>query len=260
MTILYKEAYVINQKLHTKPEALANLRTHYCAGCTHGIIHRIIAELVDELDLRELTVGISPVGCAVFAGNYFNFDVVQAAHGRAPAVATGVKRVNPKNFVFTYQGDGDLASIGMAEFLHAAIRGESITTIFINNACYGMTGGQMAPTSLLNQRTTTTPDGRKKDYNGEPVLVAELLSHIGGAVYVNRVSAQNPHHIAKAKIAIKEAFLVQLNNLGYSFVEVLSTCPTNWNMTPIQSIKWVETEMLPFYKLGKIKDPGAVVL
>ena len=245
--------------LRTKPDALTNLRSHYCAGCTHGVIHRIIAEVVDELDIRECTVGISPVGCAVFAGNYFNFDVIQAAHGRAPAVATGVKRVNPDNFVFTYQGDGDLASIGMAEFIHAAIRGEAVTTIFINNACYGMTGGQMAPTTLLNQRTTTTPHGRKKEDSGDPVLVAELLSHISGAVYVNRVSTHSPQHIAKTKTAIKEAFLVQLNNLGYSFVEVLSICPTNWNMTPMQSIKWVETDMLPYFKLGKIKDPGAVV-
>lgn len=249
---------MITQMLHKKPDAMTSLRTHYCGGCTHGVIHRIIAELVDELGIRERTVGVSPVGCAVFAGNYFNFDVVQAAHGRAPAVATGVKRVHPDNFVFTYQGDGDLASIGMAEFLHAAIRGESITTIFINNACYGMTGGQMAPTSLLNQRTTTTPNGRKKETSGDPVLVAELLIHVSGAVYVNRVSSHNPQHIAKTKKAIKEAFLIQLNGLGYSFVEVLSICPTNWNMTPAKSIKWLESDMLPYFKLGKLKDIGVV--
>lgn len=236
-----------------KPHALRDIPLHYCPGCTHGIIHRLVAEAIDELGIEGSTVGVSPVGCAYNNYLYFNCDMVQAAHGRAPAVATGIKRVHPENAVFTYQGDGDLASIGTAEIVHAANRGEKITTIFINNAIYGMTSGQMAPTSLLGQVTTTSPFGRKPEIEGYPINVSEMLSTLKGAVYVERVSTHDIKNIKNAKKAIKKAFQVQLAGLGFSIVEVLSSCPTNWGLDPIQSLKWIEDKMIPQYPLGNFR-------
>ncbi len=238
-----------------KPKSLTDKFMHYCPGCTHGIIHKITAEVMDELGIREKTIGVAPVGCAVLAYNYFNCDMQQAAHGRAPAVATGVKRVHPDKVVFTYQGDGDLASIGAAEIIHAAARGEKITTIFVNNAIYGMTGGQMAPTTLVNQVTTTSPFGRDENHAGYPMKMSEMLATIHGAVYVERVSVHNVPHILKAKKAIKKAFQIQLEGKGFSIVEVLSTCPTNWGITPVESLKWLEENMIPYYPLGNLRDP-----
>ncbi len=236
-----------------KPNALKDLSQHYCPGCTHGIVHRIVAEVIDELGIEGTTVGVSPVGCSYNNYEYFNFDFVQAAHGRAPAVATGIKRVNPDNFVFTYQGDGDLAAIGTAEIVHAATRGENITTIFVNNAIYGMTSGQMAPTTLMNQVTTTSPFGRKPEIHGFPIKVCEMLATLEGAVYLERTAVNDVKNIKKTKEAIKKAFLVQKAKKGFSMVEVLSTCPTNWGMNPIASIKWLEQNMMPFYPLGNYK-------
>ncbi len=236
-----------------KPNALKDLSLHYCPGCTHGIVHRIVAEVIDELGIEGATVGVSPVGCSYNNYEYFNFDFVQAAHGRAPAVATGIKRVNPDNFVFTYQGDGDLAAIGTAEIVHAATRGENITTIFVNNAIYGMTSGQMAPTTLMNQVTTTSPFGRKPEIHGFPIKVCEMLATLEGAVYLERTAVNDVKNIKKTKEAIKKAFLVQKAKKGFSMVEVLSTCPTNWGMNPIASIKWLEQNMMPFYPLGNYK-------
>jgi 2-oxoglutarate ferredoxin oxidoreductase subunit beta len=236
-----------------KPHALKEKSLHYCPGCTHGIIHRIIAEVIDEMDIEGTTIGVSPVGCAYNNYEYFNCDMVQAAHGRAPAVATGIKRVHPENYVFTYQGDGDLAAIGTAEIVHAATRGEKITTIFVNNAIYGMTSGQMAPTTLLNQVTTTSPYGRKPELHGFPIKVCEMLSTLEGAVYVERTSVHDVKNIKNTKAAIKRAFEVQKANKGFSIVEVLSTCPTNWGLNPIDSLKWLEENMLPFYPLGIYK-------
>ncbi len=236
-----------------KPNALKDVSQHYCPGCTHGIVHRIVAEVIDELGIEGTTVGVSPVGCSYNNYEYFNFDFVQAAHGRAPAVATGIKRVNPDNFVFTYQGDGDLAAIGTAEIVHAATRGENITTIFVNNAIYGMTSGQMAPTTLMNQVTTTSPFGRKPEIHGFPIKVCEMLSTLEGAVYLERTAVNDVKNIKKTKEAIKKAFLVQKAKKGFSMVEVLSTCPTNWGMNPIASIKWLEQNMMPFYPLGNYK-------
>ncbi len=239
-----------------RPRALTDKPFHYCPGCTHGIIHRLVAEVVDELGVREQTVGVGPVGCSVFVYEYFNCDMVQAAHGRAPAVATGIKRVHPDRFVFTYQGDGDLAAIGTAEIVHAAARGELISTIFVNNAIFGMTGGQMALTTLIGQKTTTTPFGRDVRANGFPLRVAEMLSTVEGAVYVARVSVHSPVHVARARKAIRKAFEIQLQGLGFSLVEVLSTCPTNWGMTPVEALKWLETKMIPYYPLGEFCTPG----
>ncbi|MGE5423062.1 MAG: thiamine pyrophosphate-dependent enzyme, partial [Ignavibacteriales bacterium] len=221
--------------------------------CTHGIIHRLVAECMDELDIREKTIGICPVGCSVLAYDYFNCDMLEAAHGRAPAVATGIKRVLPDRVLFTYQGDGDLAAIGMGETVHAASRGEKITTIFVNNAIYGMTGGQMAPTTLLGQVTSTSPFGRDHNREGYPVRMAELLAQTEGAAYIARVSVHNPANVARAKKAIKKAFETQLKGIGFSMVEVLSTCPTNWGLNPIEALKWVETNMIPYYPLGDFK-------
>ncbi|MEM0360373.1 MAG: thiamine pyrophosphate-dependent enzyme, partial [Candidatus Diapherotrites archaeon] len=220
----------------------------------HGIVHRLLAEAIDEFGLREKTIGIAPVGCAVFAYNYFNVDMIQVPHGRAPAVATGVKRVLPENFVFTYQGDGDLAAIGTAETVHAANRGENITVIFINNAIYGMTGGQMAPTTLLSQKTNTTPYGRKAALHGYPVKVCELLATMDGVAFAERVTVSSPANIIKAKSAIKRAVQAQLDKEGFSIVEVLSHCPTNWGLKPLEAIKWVEEEMTKTFPLGKFKD------
>jgi len=238
-----------------KPEALSDMHTHYCPGCTHGVIHRLVAETIDELGVRGRTVGVAPVGCAVLAYNYFTFDFQEAAHGRAPAVATGIKRVRPDLVVFTYQGDGDLASIGTAEIIHAANRGEKFTTIFVNNAVYGMTGGQMAPTTMPDQRTTTSPFGRNVEEVGMPVKIAELLSALATPGYITRQTVIKPKYIIRAKKAIKKAFTYQLENRCFSLVEVISNCPTNWGLTPLESIKWAEETMLPYYQLGDYKTP-----
>ncbi len=246
------------KKVFTRPQALTDKPFHYCPGCTHGIIHRLVAEVIDELAVGERTIGVAPVGCAVFAYDYFNVDMFEAAHGRAPAVATGIKRVLPDRVVFTYQGDGDLAAIGTAEIVHAAARSENITTIFVNNAVYGMTGGQMAPTTLIGQKTTTTPGGRSKEANGLPIRVCEMLSTIDGAVYVARVSVHNPQHVIKAKKAIKQAFELQISGKGFALVEVLSTCPTNWGLSPKEALKWLEENMIPYYPLGVFKAPAEV--
>lgn len=241
-------------KVFKKPEALTDKPFHYCPGCTHGIIHRLVAEAIDELGIREKTIGIAPVGCAVFAYEYFNCDMQEAAHGRAPAVATGIKRVLPDNIVFTYQGDGDLASIGAGEIVHAAARGEKITTIFVNNAIYGMTGGQMAPTSLLGQVTTTSPYGRSVEANGYPIRISEMLATLEGAAYIERVSVHDIKHIMAAKKAILKAFKTQLEGKGFALVEVLSTCPTNWGMTPNEALEWLQANMIPYYPLGVKKE------
>jgi 2-oxoglutarate ferredoxin oxidoreductase subunit beta len=232
-----------------RPQALEPVRMHYCPGCTHGLTHRIVAQMLDEFDLVEKAVGLAPVGCAVFAYDYFACDMVEAAHGRAPAVATGIKRVRPDLFVFTYQGDGDLASIGMSETIHAAARGENITVIFINNAVYGMTGGQMAPTTLPGQRTSTTPFGRDTKLAGNPIRVSELLSSLDGPAYIARVTVTNPRRIREATRAIRKAFRAQIEGLGFSLVEVLSTCPTRWGMSPGKAITWLEETMIPYYPL-----------
>ena len=237
-----------------KPHALTDAPLHYCPGCTHGIIHRLVAEAIDEFGIEGKTIGIAPVGCSVMAYNYFACDMVQAAHGRAPAVATGVKRANPDNIVFTYQGDGDLASIGMAETVHAATRGENITIIFVNNAIYGMTGGQMAPTSLPGQVTQTSPYGRDISTAGYPIRVCEMLAQLDGAAYLERVAVNNVKNVRKAKAAIKKAFENQINGVGFSLIEVVSTCPTNWGLTPEAALKFVEEKMIPYYPLGVYKD------
>jgi len=239
----------------TKPEALTDAYTHYCPGCTHGIIHRLIAEVIDELGIRGRTVGIAPVGCAVLAYNYFSCDFQEAAHGRAPAMATGIKRVRPDLIVFTYQGDGDLASIGMGEIVHAANRGEKFTTIFVNNTVYGMTGGQMAPTTMPKQRTTTSPYGRDVNNTGMPVKMANFLSGLMTPGYITRQTVIKPKYVNRAKKAITKAFNYQLENKCFSFVELVSTCPTNWGLTPIESIEWTENTLLPYYELGEFKTP-----
>ncbi len=239
-----------------KPHALTDVPLHYCPGCTHGIVHRLVAEAIDELGIEGKTVGVAPVGCSVFAYNYFNCDMVEAAHGRAPAVATGIKRALPENVVFTYQGDGDLASIGTAETVHSAARNENITIILINNAIYGMTGGQMAPTTLLGQKTTTSPAGRSIERNGFPVRVSEMLATLDGPAYIERVSVHDVKAIMNAKKAIKKAFEYQLAGKGFSMVEVLSTCPTNWGMNPEEALKWLQENMIPQYPLGVKKEVG----
>ena len=237
-----------------KPKALKDTPFHYCPGCTHGIIHRLVAEAIDELDILSRCIGIAPVGCSVFAYDYFNCDMHEAAHGRAPAVATGIKRVLPESIVFTYQGDGDLASIGTAEIVHAAARNENITVIFINNAIYGMTGGQMAPTSLIGQVTATSPYGRDEKQAGYPLQIAEMLATIEGAAYIERVSVHDVQHIKQAKKAIKRAFENQVGHKGFSLVEVLSTCPTNWGLSPVEALDWVKEKMIPQYPLGVKKE------
>ena len=240
-----------------RPHALADMTMHYCPGCTHGIVHRLVAEAMDELGIEGKTVGVAPVGCSVMAYNYFNCDMVEAAHGRAPAVATGLKRANPDSIVFTYQGDGDLASIGMAETVHAAARNENITVIFINNAIYGMTGGQMAPTSLPGQITQTSPYGRDTAHCGFPVRVSEMLSQLEGPQYIERVAVTSVAGIRKAKKAILKAFRNQVEGKGFSLVEVISTCPTNWGMTPEKAMQWANENMLPYYPLGVYRDRDA---
>ena len=237
-----------------KTSMLTDTPFHYCPGCTHGIIHRLVAEVLEELGVGDTAIGIAPVGCAVFAYNYFNCDMMEAAHGRAPACATGAKRVHPDKVVFTYQGDGDLASIGAAEIVHAAARGEKITTIFVNNAIYGMTGGQMAPTSLPGQITTTSPYGRDEAWCGKPIRVSEMLATIEGAAYIERVALNTNANIIKAKKAIRKAFECQMSGKGFAMVEVLSTCPTNWGLSPVEAMKWLEENMIPYYPLGVFKD------
>ena len=240
-----------------KPHALNDIPFHYCPGCTHGIIHRLVAEVMDELGIEGRTVGIAPVGCSVMAYNYFNCDMIEAAHGRAPAIATGVKRALPENIVFTYQGDGDLASIGMAETVHAAARNENITVIFVNNAIYGMTGGQMAPTSLPGQVTQTSPYGRDVNHCGWPIRVSEMLATLEGPEYIARVAVNNVKNVRNAKKAIEKAFRNQVEKKGFSLIEVVSTCPTNWGLTPSDALKWVDEKMLPYYPLGVYKDRSA---
>ena len=244
-------------KVFEKPHALTDNVLHYCPGCTHGIIHRLVAEAIDELGIEGRTIGVAPVGCSVMAYNYFNVDMVQAAHGRAPAVATGVKRSDPNNIVFTYQGDGDLAAIGTAETVHSAARGENITVIFVNNAIYGMTGGQMAPTTLPGQVTQTSPYGRDIESVGYPVKVCEMLSELDGATYLERVAVNNVKNIKNAKKAIKKAFQNQVEGKGFSLIEVVSTCPTNWGLTPEKALQWLEENMIPYYPLGVYKDKYA---
>ncbi len=240
-----------------KPKSLTDTPFHYCPGCTHGIIHRLVAEAIDELGIEGRTIGVAPVGCAVLCYNYFTCDMVEAAHGRAPAVATGIKRAEPENIVFTYQGDGDLASIGMAETVHAATRNENITVVFVNNAIYGMTGGQMAPTSLPGQVTQTSPYGRDVNLCGYPVKVCEMLSQLDGAEYIERVAVNNVKNVKNAKRAIKKAFQNQIDKKGFSLIEVVSSCPTNWGMTPQNALKWLEENMIPYYPLGVYKDRSA---
>lgn len=246
------------QLVYGRPESLSDVHTHYCPGCTHSIAHRLVAEILDELGLREETILVAPVGCAVFAYNYFEVDGCEAAHGRAPAMATGVKRVYPDKTVLTYQGDGDLAAIGTAEIVHAAARGENFTTIFVNNAIYGMTGGQMAPTTLPGQKTTSSPSGRNTTIAGYPMRVSELLATLDGSAYIVRRSLHDVANIRKAKKAIKTAIQVQKAGLGFSMVELLSSCPTNWGMTPVEALDWVRDEMVPYYPPGDYKVIDAV--
>ena len=237
-----------------KTKGLTDAVTHYCPGCTHGIVHRLVGEALEELGIIGKAVGVAPVGCSVMAYNYFSCDMVQAPHGRAPAVATGLKRALPDNIVFTYQGDGDLAAIGTAETVHSATRGENITVIFINNAIYGMTGGQMAPTTLPGQVTQTTPYDRDVNYSGYPVRVCEMVSTLDGVAFAQRVAVNNVKNVMAAKAAIKKAFETQIDKKGFSIVEVLSTCSTNWGMTPVDAMKWLEDNMIPYYPLGVYKD------
>jgi 2-oxoglutarate ferredoxin oxidoreductase subunit beta len=244
---------------YTKPESLKDVAMHYCAGCGHSIVHKLIAEIIDELDIRERTIAIAPVGCAVLAYNYIDVDFAEAAHGRVPAVATGIKRTLPDRVVLAYQGDGDLAAIGMAETIHAANRGEHITVIFINNTVYGMTGGQMAPTTLIGQTTTTSPKGRVPDSMGYPIKVCELLATLNAPYYIERVAIDGPQGVIKTKKAILTAFLNQIENKGYSFVEVLSPCPTYFRLSPVQSLQYVKEKMIPYFPTRRFKYEGKLV-
>lgn len=240
-----------------RPKSLVDVPTHYCPGCTHGIIHRILCEVIDEMGIEGDTIGVCPVGCSVMAYDYFGCDMIEAAHGRAPATATGVKRAMPEKYVFTYQGDGDLAAIGTAETVHAATRGENIVVIFVNNTIYGMTGGQMAPTTLPGQVTQTTPYGRDPHVQGYPVRMCEMLSTLDGVALAQRVAVNSVPHVREAKKAIRKAFENAKNGLGFSIVEILSSCPTNWGMTPADALKRIEDEMIPYYPLGVYKDKTA---
>jgi 2-oxoglutarate ferredoxin oxidoreductase subunit beta len=242
------------RKVYSRPKSLKRNPFHYCPGCGHSIIHRLIAEVIDEMNLRDIVVGIPPPGCSVFAHHYFDIDMAESAHGREAAVATGIKRTAPEVIVFTYQGDGDLAAIGTAETIHAANRGERITSIFVNNAVYGMTGGQMAPTTLSGQKTTTTPYGRDVSIEGYPIKMSEMLALTRGAVYIERTAVSSPANIRKTKKAIRKAFQAQIDGLGYSLVEILSACPTNWRMSSLESWQWIEKEMTKEFPLGVIKD------
>ena len=247
------ESIVQETIVYERPESLTPITTHYCPGCTHGIAHRLIAEVMDEMNLKDRSIGVASVGCSAFAYNYIDCDFVEAAHGRAPAMATGIKRVLPDRFVFSYQGDGDLASIGMGEIVHAAARGENISIFFLNNTNYGMTGGQMAPTTLPGQKTSSSPAGRDVKLMGFPIRIAELLSTIEGASYIVRRSLHNPKSIRQTKKAIRMAFETQIRGLGFSLVEMLSTCPTNWRLSPVEATKWLEEKMIPYYPLGDFK-------
>jgi 2-oxoglutarate/2-oxoacid ferredoxin oxidoreductase subunit beta len=240
--------------IYEAPKVLLDVPTHYCPGCTHGTINKLVAEVIDELNILDITIGVAPVGCSVLCYDYFACDMFQAAHGRAPAVATGIKRAKPNSVVFTYQGDGDLAAIGTSETVHVAARGENITTIFVNNCIYGMTGGQMAPTTLPGQITETTPYGRDVKQAGHPIRVSEMIATLDGACYVERVSVDSVPNIIKAKKAIKKAFKAQLDGKGYSMIEVLSICPTNWGLSPQESMEWLRENMMPYYPLGIKKD------
>ena len=243
--------------IYRKSKGLQDTELHYCPGCSHGTVHKLVAEVLEEMGAVDTAIGVCPVGCSVLAGNYFDFDVIEAAHGRAPAVATAVKRLHPDQVVFTYQGDGDLASIGAAEIVHAAMRGEKFTTIFINNAIYGMTGGQMAPTTLLGQRATTAPLGRTVEQAGSPIRVSEMLSTLDGLVYAERVCVTDIPHLNKAKKAIRKAFQKQMAGEGFTFIEVLAACPTNWGMDIVEANQWLKENMAAYYPLGVIKDKEA---
>ena len=232
--------------------------TTSCPGCTHGIAHRLIMEVLDEKGLLGETIGVAPIGCSIMAHHYMNVDMCESAHGRAPAIATGIRRVQPDKIIFTYQGDGDLASIGTGEIIHVAHRGEKFTTFFLNNAVYGMTGGQMAPTSLIGQKTTTSIDGRTQEISGRPIRMSELIATIDGAVFVERVSLDSPSNVRKAKKAIQKAIEVQEQRLGFGFVEILTTCPTNWGVTPVEALEWIRENMIPYYPLGNFKNPEEV--
>ena len=243
--------------VYQKSKGLTDAELHYCPGCNHGIVHKLVAEVLEEMGLLDEAIGVCPVGCSVFAYKYFNCDMQEAAHGRAPAVATGIKRTHPTQPVFTYQGDGDLASIGAAEIVHAAMRGEKFTTIFINNAIYGMTGGQMAPTTLIGQKATTCPAGRSEDWSGLPIKMSEMLAAVPSSYYIERVAVNNTANIAKAKKAIAKAFRLQMEGKGFCMIEVLSTCPTNWGLSPVEALDWLEKNMIPYYPLGVYKDKEA---
>ena len=243
------------QPVFTYTKGMVRTDTSYCPGCTHGVAHRLITETLEEMGMLGSTIGVAPIGCSVQAHKFMNLDMCESAHGRAPAVASGIRRVHPDKLVFTYQGDGDLASIGTCEIVHAAARGEKITTFFINNCIYGMTGGQMAPTTLIGQRATTAQDGRTKAQAGNPIRVSELMATLDGAVYVERVALDTPAHIRAAKKAVRRAFEIQKAGLGFTFVELLSTCPTNWGVTPPDAMKWVGTNMIPYYPLGVKREP-----
>ncbi|HEX9917058.1 MAG TPA: thiamine pyrophosphate-dependent enzyme [candidate division Zixibacteria bacterium] len=245
----------MEKKVFSRNEGLTDIKMRYCPGCGHGIVHRMIGDVLVELGIRKRTIGIAPVGCSVFADEYFNCDMIQPAHGRGPAVATGMKRVKPDCIVFSYQGDGDLASIGMAETIHSAARGENITIIFINNAIFGMTGGQMAPTTLIGQKSTTSPAGRDVKLAGYPIRVCELLSALNGPAYLVRTSLHNSANVVKTKKAIKRAFQIQMEGKGFSLVEILSQCPTNWGMTTLKSIEYIAENMVPYYPLGEFRTP-----
>ncbi len=246
------------KSIYQRPESLTQENTIYCPGCGHGIIQKLIAEVIDELEIREKTIGVAPVGCAVLSYNYFNFDVTEAAHGRAPAVATAIKRLLPTRIVFTYQGDGDLAAIGTAEIIHSAARGENFSVFFINNAVYGMTKGQMAPTTLLGQKTTTTTKGRNPNFHGFPIRMCELLSSLDGVTYLERTTTSEISGILATRRAIKKAFLWQMQNRGMSFVEILASCPTNWKKTPSESMKWIKEEMEKYYPVKVFKEPAEI--
>ena len=243
--------------VYEKSKGLTDVETHYCPGCHHGIIHKLVAESLVELGLLDEAIGVCPVGCSVFAFKYFACDMQEAAHGRAPAVATGIKRTHPTQAVFTYQGDGDLASIGAGEIVHAAMRGEKFTTIFVNNAIYGMTGGQMAPTTLIGQKATTCPAGRSEEWSGLPIKMSEMLAAVPSSYYIERVAVNNTANIAKAKKAIAKAFRLQMEGKGFTMIEVLSTCPTNWGLSPVEAMEWLEKNMIPYYPLGVYKDKEA---
>ena len=247
------------KKIFSRPRYLKRAAFHYCPGCGHSIVHRLVAEVIEELDIGAKTIGIPPAGCAVLAYDYFDIDIAEAAHGRGAAVATGIKRILPDRIVFTYQGDGDISAIGTAETIHAANRGEKITALFINNSVYGMTGGQMAPTTILGQNTTTTPGGREAKRDGWPLNLSEMLALIRGAVYIERTAVNSPKNIIQTKKAIKKAFKVQMANMGFSLVEILSPCPTNWKMSPVDACKWVEESLAKIFPLKLIKDETGMI-